>query len=386
MPHTARLSQAVCDMKTILHVVRKEFLQIRRDKRMLPIIFFAPIFQLIILGYAANLDVNNIPTVICDLDRSHASRELIDKFTNSGYFTVERNVDDIRDIDRFIDNGTASLAVVIPTAFGDRIKAGKQAELQIIADGSDANLATVGLNYANAIIANYSMNIVAREAPRSGIGKSGINPEIRVWYNPELKSKNFMVPGILGLLLMVMTMILTSLAIVKEKEVGTMEQLVVTPIRPHQLIIGKLTPFAVIGIIDIILVLLVATLWFNIPVRGSVFLVFGFCIVFLMTTLGLGLFVSTVSRTQQQAMMTAVFFVMFPMIFLSGFVFPIENMPKVVQLYTYTLPLRYFFVIVRGLFLKGVGFAELWDQALVLLIFGIVILSLSVARFQKRLG
>jgi len=376
-------------MKTILHIIRKEFLQLMRDKRMLPIIFAAPIFQLIILGYAANLDVTDIPTVVCDLDRSHASRELIDKFTHSGFFTATDYVDDIRDIDHDIDRGSASLAIVIPDGFGNDLKAGRQASLQMIADGSDVNLTTIGFAYASGIVADYSMKIAVRRAARTGasaIVNSGVDPKIRVWYNPELKSKNFMVPGILGLLLMVMTMMLTSLAIVKEKEVGTMEQLVVTPIKPIQLIIGKLTPFAIIGIIDVALILIVAIFWFNIPVAGSIFLLVFLCIVFLMTTLGLGLFISTVSKTQQQAMMTSVFFVMQPMIFLSGFVFPIENMPKVIQWYTHLLPLRYFFTIVRGIFLKGIGVAELWDEALVMFLFGLAILALSVARFQKKLG
>jgi len=376
-------------MKTILHIIKKEFLQIRRDRKMLPIVFIAPIFQLIVLGYAANLDVNDISTVVCDLDRTHYSRNLIVDFTNSGYFTAVKLVDDIRDIDRHIDNNTAALAIVIPPGFSDDIKAGRQGQLQVIADGSDVNLTTVGLAYVNGIVASHSVKLILK---RTGVGASlseiggSIDPQIRLWYNPELESKNFMVPGILGLLLMVMTMLLTSLAIVKEKEVGTLEQLVVTPIKQHQLIIGKLLPFTIIGIIDIILVLFVATVWFDIPVRGSTTLLFVLCIIFLMTTLGLGLFISTVSRNQQQAMITAVFFVMQPMIFLSGFVFPIENMPRIIQLYSYCLPLRYFFVIVRGIFLKGAGIAELWDQALVLLLFGLAILSASAARFQKKIG
>ncbi len=376
-------------MRAILNMIRKEFIQISRDKKMLPIIFFAPVFQLIILGYAANLDVKDIPTVVCDLDRSSRSRELVDAFTNSGFFSVVRDVNDIREVDPYIDNGEASLAIVIPIDFSRDLLAGKQAELQIIADGSDANLATAGLAYAEAIVTGYSARIAmkrVRGSPYARLAHVGIDPQVRVWYNPDLKSRNFMVPGILGLLLMLMTMLLTSLAVVKEKEIGTMEQLVVTPIRPYQLITGKLMPFAIIGIIDIVLVLLVATFWFDIPVRGSILQLFLLCIVFLMTTLGLGLFVSTVSNTQQQAMMTSTFFVMQPMIFLSGFVFPIENMPKIIQLYTYLLPLRYFFTIVRGIFLKGVGLPELWDEALVLFIFGLAILVLSVARFQKKLG
>jgi ABC-2 type transport system permease protein len=213
-----------------------------------------------------------------------------------------------------------------------------------------------------------------------------LSAEYRVWYNPELKSRNFMVPGVLGLLLMVMTMLLTSLAIVKEKELGTLEQLVVTPIKPYQLIIGKLAPFFIIGLIDVILVVFFAFLVFNLPVKGSNLLLLILSMVFLMTTMGLGLFISTVSRTQQQAMMTAIFFFMLPMIFFSGFVFPIENMPKIIQFVSYIMPLRYYFVIVRGLFLKGVGIDILWPQALALLVFGSFILGMSVARFHKRLG
>jgi len=208
---------------------------------------------------------------------------------------------------------------------------------------------------------------------------------MRVWYNPELKSRNFMIPGILALILMVMTIVLTSLAIVKEKEYGTLEQIIVTPIKPYQLIIGKLVPFAMIGLIDVILVICVARFWFNVPLNGSVILLFVLCNIFLLSTLGLGLLVSTVSKNQQQAMMTAMFYIMLPMFFLSGFVFPIENMPKFIQPVTYLLPLRYFFVIVRGLFLKGVGMAELWDETLILILFGIGILAVSAIRFHKKL-
>lgn len=376
-------------MKTILHILRKELLQFRRDPKMFSISFIAPIFQLVVLGYAANLDVTDIPTAVCDLDRSMASRELLRTFATSGYFELACDVTRMEDVDPCLETGKASIAILIPRGFGDRLAAGRPADLQVIADGSETNSATIGLGYASALVAGYSQRVVVRRLNRLGLPGARpprINPEVRVWYNPELKSRNFMVPGILGLLLMVMTMMLTSLAIVKEKEVGTMEQLVVTPIRPHQLIIGKLAPFTLIGLIDIVLVLLVATLWFNVPVRGSVPLLFGLCVIFLMTTLGLGLFVSTISRTQQQAMMTSMFFVMLPMNFLSGFIFPIENMPKVIQYGTYLMPLRHFFVILRGLFLKGVGIEQLWDETLMMFAFGVAILALSVLRFRKKLG
>jgi ABC-2 type transport system permease protein len=254
-------------------------------------------------------------------------------------------------------------------------------------DGSDANAAATGLNYASLITLRYAQNILVEKlATRPGMAPVQIRAVPRVWYNPELKSRNFMIPGILALLLLVMTMMLTSLAIVKEKEMGTLEQLMVTPLRPYQLVLGKLAPFVMIGLIDIVLVILVAMFWFGLPVKGSVWLLGALCVVFLLSTLGLGLFISTVSRNQQQAMLISVFFAIFPMIILSGFVFPIENMPPVIQYGTYILPLRYFFVIVRGIFQKGVGLEVLWDQALILLLFGVAIFVLSALRFKKKIG
>jgi ABC-2 type transport system permease protein len=374
-------------MQAILHIIRKEFLQLKRDPRLLPIIFIAPVFQLLLLGYAANLDVKNIRMVICDLDKSVMSRELVSEFKQSGYFVPVSTISDPRKIDPYLDYGRASMALVIPENFAERIQAGKSSQLQIIVDGAEAAFASSSLQYASIIISRYSQSIVLQILEKTrgaGFSIPRVNPEIRLWYNPELKSRNFFIPGVLSLLLMVMTMLLTSLAIVKEKEMGTMEQLIVTPIKPYTLIIGKLAPFVIIAIIDTILVLVVAGFWFRVPIKGSILLLFGLTIIFLMTTLGLGLFISTVSKTQQQAMMTAMVFVMQPMIMLSGFVFPIENMPRAIQLLTYLLPLRYFIVIIRGIFLKGVGFYELWDQALVLLLFGIGILSLSVFRFRKK--
>lgn len=375
-------------MKTILHIIRKEFIQFARDKKMFGISFVAPVFQLIVLGFAANLDVSNIPMVVCDLDRSSTSSDFITKFVSTGYFESVGYINRIDDLDRFIENGQASLALVIPAGFERKLIGAEPSPVQLIADGSETTSGGIGLSYASTIAARYSENIILETLFRRGISSTPprVNAEIRVWYNPELRSRNFMVPGVLGLLLMVMTMILTSLAIVKEKELGTLEQLIVTPIRPSQMILGKIIPFLVIGIGDVVLVVGVATLLFGLPLKGGFWLLFALCLVFLMTTLGLGLFVSTISRTQQQAMMTAIFFIMMPMIFFSGFVFPIENMPRIIQYISYAMPLRYFFVIVRGIFLKGVGPEVLWPQALALFVFGAVILSLSVARFRKRLG
>jgi ABC-2 type transport system permease protein len=376
-------------VRTIVEIIRKEFIQFRRDKKMFGISFLAPVLQLLILGYAATLDVKNIPTVVCNLDGTSWSRDLIRSFSSSGYFNIVDELAQPEEVDRYIDDGRASIAIIFPADFGHKIASGESAPLQVIADGSESNSAGIGMSYATLIVGRYSEDIVIQSLLRKGLASAipgRVKAETRVWFNPELKSRNFMVPGVLALLLMVMTMILTSLAIVKEKETGKMEQLVVTPIKPYQLMVGKIAPFLLIGIIDVVLVVLFTNFFFDLPVKGSFWLLLGLCVIFLMTTLGIGLFVSTISRTQQQAMLTAIFFFMLPMIFFSGFVFPIQNMPRIIQLVTYAIPLRYFFVIVRGLFLKGVGIATLWPQALALLIFGIAILGLSVIRFQKKLG
>ena len=375
-------------MKTIFHIITKEFIQFRRDRKMFGLSFVAPVFQLLILGYAANLDVSEIPLIILDQDRTRESRSLIANFTNTGYFKNVGYIERSDEIDHFLDDGHASFALVIPRGFGGKLAAGESSPLQLIADGSETTAGGIGVSYASIIISRFSQDVLLETLQRRGVTKlpPRLGVEARVWYNPELKSRNFMVPSVLGLLLMVLTMILTSLAIVKEKELGTLEQLVVTPIRSHQLILGKIAPFLIIGLIDVVLVVGVARLFFGLELKGDFWLLFLLNIIFLMTTLGLGLFVSTMAHTQQQAMMTSIFFIMLPMMFFSGFVFPIENMPRIIQGVSYLMPLRYFFVIVRGLFLKGVGLDVLWPQALALFGFGVIILSLSVAKFRKRLS
>jgi ABC-2 type transport system permease protein len=374
-------------VKAILSILWKEFLHLRRDPKLFTVIFISPILQLLLLGYAANLDVKNIPSVICDMDRSAASRAFLDDFVNSGYFSVEARVGRMDEIDRHLDHGDAAMAFVIPRGFGDKVAARREASVMIIADGSESQSASIGVNYATMIVARSTQKIIFEAFERAkGLGLKPVlvNAEVRVWYNPELKSRNFMVPGVLGLILMIMTTSLASLGIVRERETGTMEQLIVTPIRPYQLIIGKLLPFVLIGLVDAMFVIAVARGWFGIPVRGSVALLFALCLAFMLNTLGTGLFISTISRTQQQAMLTSLFFIM-PQIMLSGFVFPIENMPKVFQYLTTIIPIRYFFVIIRGIMLKGAGWPELWSQAAALLALGTVILGLSVARFHKKL-
>jgi ABC-2 type transport system permease protein len=375
-------------MKTIYHIIVKEFLQLRRDRRMFGLSFMAPVIQLMLLGYAATTDVKEIPMLICDQDQTSKSRELVNQFVNSGYFVISEEVHSPNEIDHYIEDGRVWMALVIPTTFSSDLLAGRQTAVQLLADGSDANSATISIGYASQIVSTYSRSImtdVQKRFPQTQ-RTSRISPEIRVWYNPDLKSRNFMVPGVLAMVLMIITMTLTSLAVVKEKEIGTLEQLMVTPIKPYQLILGKLLPFIIIGALDALLVILVARFWFDVPLRGSVVLLLALSGLFVLTTLGLGLFVSTISKTQQQAMMTAQFFFFMPFIYLSGFAFPIENMPRVIQYVTYLIPLRYFIVIIRGVFLKGIGISELWPQVIPLWIFGLAILTLSVLRFRKRLG
>jgi ABC-2 type transport system permease protein len=373
-------------MNTIGEIIRKEMIQLRRDPRMVFIVIMAPLIQLILLGYAANLDVKNVPVVVCDMDASLASREFISRFLPSGYFRLKAVIGRIEDVDTYLDMGKSSLAIVIPKGMGKKLARQEPVPVQFIVDGAESQSAVIALNYASMIAAQYSQDILVERLHRAGLAApvAAVSPEVRVWYNPELKSRQFIIPGILGLLLMVVTIILTSLAIVKEKEMGTLEQLMVTPIKPGELITGKLLPFFLVGLIDIVLVVLVATLWFRVPIKGSIGLLFALSPVFMLTTLGLGLFISTVSKNQQQAMLSAVFFIM-PMIILSGFIFPIPNMPKAIQYVTYLVPLRYFLVIIRGLFLKAATFRDLWPDTAALLAFGLAILGLSILRFRKTL-
>src|SRR4029453_2667959 len=266
-----------------------------------------------------------------------------------------------------------------------KVGAARSTTIQLVADGTDSNSTGVAMGYAQALIGGYVQDLHKAAAP--GLPVTGlVQPEIQVWFNPRLESRDFMIPGIVALLLLVITTNLSAMAIVREKEIGTLEQLSVTPLARWELITGKLLPYAFIGIIDVILVLIVAIYWFEVPMRGSLALLFGMCMIYLLSTLGLGLFVSTISKTQQQAMMTAIFFFLTPMIYLSGFVFPIENMPQWIQSLTYFIPLRYFLVIVRGIFLKGIGLEILWPQALALFTWGMVVLTLASLRASKRLG
>jgi len=376
-------------MRRIWYVMWKEVIELRQDPRIFGIIFIAPVVQLAILGYAATTDVRNVPIVVVDADRSVASQDLISRFTGAGIFELIDVVSDERQVDRYLESGDAWMALSIPAHYGRSVAAGRPATLQLVADGSDANSTNIALGYANNLLTGYAQEMVEQRraaGPSTTATGGGIEPRVRVWFNPSLESRYFMLPGIFALLLLVVTSNLSSMAIVREREIGTLEQLNVTPLGRLELIVGKLLPYGIIGLIDVLIVLVVIVFWFEVPLRGSFWLLFGMSVIYLLTTLGLGLFTSTISHTQQQAMMTSTFFFLIPMMYLSGFVFPIENMPDVIQPITYLIPLRYFVVILRGIFLKGVGLETLWPQALALLGWGIAILTLAYMRSSKRLA
>jgi ABC-2 type transport system permease protein len=374
-------------MQRLRCLVWKEFLELRQNPRLFGLVIVAPIIQLTMLGYAATTDVRDVPVVVADGDRSPASRNLIARFDASRNFTVIDTVTTVREVDSYIQRGDAWIALAIPQGYGAAVKGGQPVALQVVADGSDSNSTTVALGYATALVGEYAALIAADARGTQGLpaaAASGIDLRIRVWFNPQLESRFFMIPGVLALLLLLVTANLAAMAIVREKELGTLEQLNVTPLRRWELIVGKLLPYGVIAFIDVLLVTAVAVFWFEVPFRGSLLLLLATSVLYVICTLGLGLFISTVSDTQQQAMMTATFFFLTPMIYLSGFIFPIENMPRVIQYATYVIPLRYFLVIVRGIFLKGIGLDLLWPQAAALAAWGAVVLALAVARSRKR--
>jgi drug efflux transport system permease protein len=371
-------------------LVRKEFLELRLNPRLFGLVVVAPIIQLTMLGYAATTDVQDVPIVVADGDRSPASRDLVHRFDASRNFTVVGEVTSVSEIAPYLQSGDAWLALVIPSEYGSDVAAGRPVTLQVAADGTDANSTTVALGYATNLIGGYVRDILPSTSlgagPSGGTTAGAIDPRIRVWFNPQLVSRHFMVPGVLALVLLVVTANLAAMAIVREKEVGTLEQLNVTPLRRWELIIGKLLPYGLIGMIDVFLVVAVAVYWFEVPLRGSFALLIALSGLYVLCTLALGLFVSTTSDTQQQAMMTSIFFFIMPMIYLSGFIFPIENMPQVIQWFTYLIPLRYFLIIVRGIFLKGIGLEILWPQVAALAAWGTVVLALAVARSRKRIA
>ncbi len=371
----------------VRHMLRKEFIQVFRDPRMRIVIFLIPCFQVMVIGYAVSTDVKNVRTAVYDLDNSQASREVTARFIRSGYFDIVARIGDEQLARKMLDRNDVTVVLRMNHGFAADLDAGRTARLQVLIDGTDSNTAAIVLSYAVKIATAYSEQVVAGRVDRAfgPAGKTGtFDLRSRAWFNENLESRNFYVPGVLVVVVTLATLLLTSMAIVREKEIGTMEQIMVTPITPTQFILGKTIPFAIIGFVDVILVVVIGVFWFEVPIHGNLALLFLATGLYLMTTLGVGLLISTVSETQQQAMMTTFFF-FFPAMLLSGFAFPIANMPEVVQWMTLLDPIRYFLVIVRGIFLKGVGMEILWPQMAPLVLMGIATLWLAVRRFHKTI-
>ena len=368
-------------------MLRKEFLSVFRDPRMRLVIFGLPVIQTLIFGYAVSLDVRHVRLGVLDRDQTPASRALVARFTGSSYFDAVAYTQDEAVARRLIDAGDAAAILQINSGYEADLRGGRTAAVQLIVDGSDSNTARFVVNYASVIAAIYDNQLVLdrglRQAGRT-VPVGSVDLQSRAWFNADLESRNFYVPGIIATLVMLVSLMLTSMAIVREKETGTIEQIMVTPIRPVEFILGKCAPFAVIGFLNVGLVALVGLFWFSIPFRGSFMLLLLGTASFLISTLGIGLFISTISATQQQAMMTTFFF-FFPAMLFSGFIFPIANMPEIIQWLSFADPLRYFLVIIRGIFLKGIGLDLLWTQFAALLVIGVIVMTFAVKRFHKTL-
>jgi ABC-2 type transport system permease protein len=366
----------------------KEFIQVFRDKRTRMLLFVPPIVQMLIFGYAATFEIHHVATVVLDLDHSQESRELVSRFTSSPYFDVQHQLTDSRQIEDIIDRGQATVALQINPGFAENLRKGETAPLQVIVDATNSNTALIASGYINQIALgfakDYQQDRINRISPQLTERIPSIQLEQRPWYNPDLRSRWFFVPGIVGSLTLIIVVNLTAFAVVREREIGTLEQIMVTPIRPAEFILGKTLPFFLIGLLDVSLIAVVGTLWFQVPFRGQLWVLFTGAVLFLLCMLGVGLLISTVSATQQQALVTSFFFIM-PAVTFSGFGFPISTMPQWLQYLTYASPLRYFLVVLRGTYLKGVGMDILWPEMLAMLALGLGLLTVAVLRFHKAL-
>lgn len=375
-------------MTRLVEIIRKEFLQLARDRRFLPMILVAPVIQLFFFGYAATSDLKNVRLGVLDRSHTPASRRLVERFEHSGYFEVVLRTDRREELLAGVDRGTVRAALTIPRDYATRLGHSDTAPIQVILDGTDATSATIIQGYMSKIVYQANTEILRDRLARNQIPRAVLEPlrvEERIWYNPELRSVNFMVPGTVCLILLILTTAYTSTAVVRERERGTLDQLIVTPLRKYELLIGKVVPYCLIGMVDVVLIVLVAMYWFHVPMRGSVTLLFGLAAIFLLSTTGTGLFVSATATTQQQSMIVNMF-INNIMILLSGFLFPIQNMPPIAQKISAFIPVRYFLVIVRAIFLKGAGADILWPQIWPMACFGVAVMFFSVIRFQKRLG
>jgi ABC-2 type transport system permease protein len=375
-------------MERLYRMLVKEFIQILRNPRMRAVIFVVPVVQVLIIGYAVSTDVRHVPLAVYDLDRTPSSRDLLARFEGSGCFDVVRRIDSEPEVREVLDSGEAKVVLRLNRGFAQDLEGGRSALAQLLLDGSDSNTASVVLGYASSISADFNRTLMEQRFARATGLRLEAEPVTlvsRAWFNPNLDSRNFFVPGVLAMLVAVVSIILSSMAIVREREIGTMEQIMVTPIGRLEFILGKTIPFALIGFVDVALITLIAVFWFHVPLLGNPLILFLGTGLYLLSTLGVGLLISTVSATQQQAMMTAFFF-MLPAFMLSGFVYPIANMPEGVQWLTYLNPLRYYLVIIRGVFLKGLGLQVLWPHMLALTALGTTMLILAAGRFRKTMA
>jgi ABC-2 type transport system permease protein len=366
----------------------KEFIQTLRDKRTRFILIGPPIIQMMVFGYAANYEIRHVPTVVLDLDHSQESRELISRFTSSPYFDVQRQLTDSRQLGDLIERGDATAGLEIDAGFAQQLRKGQTAPLQVIVDATNSNTALIASGYiaqiAREFAQEYQKDRIYRIAPQLVEVMPSVELAPRPWYNPDLSSRWFFVPGIIGSLMLVLVVTLTAFAVVREREIGTLEQIMVTPIRPAEFILGKTLPFFLIGLFDVTLIAVVGSLWFQVPFRGNVAVLATGAVLFLLCMLGVGLLISTISKTQQQAMVTAFFFIM-PAITFSGFGFPISTMPRWMQYFSYLIPLRYFLIVIRGTYLKGVGMDILWPQMAAMAGLGVALLTTAILRFHKAL-
>jgi len=370
-----------------MSIVKKEIIQIRRDPPSLVMAFIVPVMMLMIFGYAVTTDVDHIKTAVLDMSKSQQSRQMITVFRNTGYFDPDLYVESSDEMTRLLDSGEAKVGLIIPRDYAVKLHRGEQAALQLLVDGSDPLVARTALSTAQVITQKESYDIKVKTIRKSGTGgdfQPAVDLRYRIWYNPDMESMKFNIPGLVGLIMQNITILLTAFALVRERERGTLEQLIITPVRPAELIIGKLIPYTVIAFVDVLIILGFGVFWFHVPVNGSIVQLLFFSFLFLMGALGLGLFVSTIAKTQLQAMQIG-FAIILPSVLLSGFMFPRESMPQVIQAIGYALPLTYFLEILRGIILKGVGFTFLWKDIMMLTAFVIIILVLSVVRLNKRL-
>ena len=373
-------------MRKVWHIIRKELIQVRRDRGMVVILFVVPIVQLLLLGYVISAEVTNIRTVICDLDQSPASRLLVERIRTCGYFRITAREESQSRLQEHLDRGQAVIALVIPEDFSRHLNSGRHTQLQLLVDGQDSNSSTIAMGYIGGILESFITERLEHQLQSSPAAAEAhlLSANMRVWYNEELKNSDYMVPGIVVFLLTIVTTLVSAMGLVREREIGTMEQLLVAPIRKSQLLIGKVVPFALLGLIELTFALTVAKILYDIPIRGNLGLLFIGAGIYLFTTLGLGLFISASSGTQQQAMFMTLFFLMF-FLLMSGFLFPIENMPKALQYLSRLNPMSYFVLVVRELLIKGASARHLYPQGLALLVFGALIFSFATLRFQSRM-